>query len=227
MSRQRNLAAIYEEFLTAVVRFAAQPVAVDDLGRFRRRMTGMLDQAQTAAQKEYAEPDAKMAELVAAALLDETVHKSAKKGMQPWTPVHPERFPKLGTLAGEKVFEDIDQLLNRPDTTDVADVLEVHLLCILLAFEGIFGIHGSGIPHKLRFSSLEKYREAVYTRVRRIRDRPRNDTPPGGGGPAPDPPDKWTQPLVIATAALFLMLLLLFFWFRISLGAALAQVTKT
>ena len=226
MSRQRNLAAIYEEFLTAVVRFAARPVAVEDLSRFRRRMIGMLDQAQTAAQKEYAEPDAKMAELVAAALLDETVHKSAKKAVQPWTPVHPERFPKLGTLAGEKVFEDIDQLLNRPDTTDVADVLEVHLLCILLGFEGIFGIHGSGIPHKLRFNSLERYREALYTRVRRIRDRPRNDMSPSATGPAPDLPDKWTQPLLIATAAVFLTLLFLFFWFRTSLGAALGPVTK-
>src|SRR4051794_28064391 len=68
LSKHRNLAAIYEEFLTALVRFSSQPAYVD-AERFRLNMTELLDQARTTAQNWYEPADVKMADIVASAFL--------------------------------------------------------------------------------------------------------------------------------------------------------------
>lgn len=227
MSKDRNLAVIYEEFFTALVRFGAQPTSVD-AERFRRNMIGLLDQARSSTQKRYADTDVKMADLVASALLDETVLKAARMvdHFQGWSSVHAERFPQLGQFAGEQVFKNIDALLDRPDGSDVADISELHLLCMLLGFEGAFGVSELHMRQKLRRDSLEQYREATYAHLQRIRERQPMRVP-AVSNLTPRPAklqDQWTVPLLLTTAVAFAILAVLFIWFRISLAAAVGSV---
>jgi type VI protein secretion system component VasF len=43
-----------------------------------------------------------------------------------------------GHFAGEYFFRNVTDLLNRPESAEVADVLELHALCLLLGYRGRF-----------------------------------------------------------------------------------------
>jgi type VI secretion system protein ImpK len=64
-------------------------------------------------------------------------------------------------MAGEWFFQHIERLLARPDTPALADVLELHELCLLLGFRGRYGAGDRGALHSIAAQITE--------RIRRIR----------------------------------------------------------
>ncbi|HEX9106884.1 MAG TPA: DotU family type IV/VI secretion system protein, partial [Longimicrobiales bacterium] len=126
-------------------------------------------------------------------------------------------------MAGETFFRHLQELLARPDSGELADVLEVYLLCMLLGFRGRYA-GGQGGLQAIMATTREK--------IERIRG-PRPELSPSWRPPtdALTPPrDPWTRRLAIAAGGGALLALLLFALFKIVLHgdiAALAALAAT
>jgi type VI secretion system protein ImpK len=80
-----------------------------------------------------------------------------------------------GHMGGEWFFQHVDQLLARHDAPELADLLEVHQLCLLLGFRGKYG---AGDP-----AALHAVTSRLAERLARLRG------PAGDLAPAWRPPD--------------------------------------
>ena len=133
LRRSENLALIFQEVLTAIERLRANRQGVADPQAFRHHTREALKTAANRALGAgYANEDVKFATFVAIAFLDESVLNSRNPVFAEWLrkPMQEELF---GThIAGEVVFQNLQQILGRTDSPDLADVLEVHHLCLLL-----------------------------------------------------------------------------------------------
>jgi type VI secretion system protein ImpK len=189
-----RLALILQELLTAVARLRGDRQPVPDAAAFRAQLLELVRRADQEAQSAgYAAADVRLAIFAAIALLDESALNSRQPALADWSrrPLQEELFG--GHMGGEWFFQHVDQLLARPDSAALADVLEVHHLCLLLGFRGRYGLDDRGALHAVA-SQLDE-------RVRRIRGvpgdlvpawRPPNDTLAGR--------DPWIRRLVIALA---------------------------
>jgi type VI secretion system protein ImpK len=87
----------------------------------------------------YTSEDVRLAAFAVVALLDESALNARQPALADWArrPLQDELFG--GHLAGEWFFQHVEQLLARPDSAALADVLEVHQLVLLLGFRGRYG----------------------------------------------------------------------------------------
>ena len=142
-----RLAQAFQEVLTAVVRLRAQRQPVTDGAAFRAQMTQLLQRADAEAQAAgYAPEDARLAAFAVVALLDESALNSPQPALGSWArrPLQDELFGEH--LAGERFFQHLEQLLARPDSPPLADVLEVYGLALLLGFRGRYAIDTGALP---------------------------------------------------------------------------------
>ena len=151
------------------------------------------------------------------ALLDETALNARHPALADWArrPLQEEMFGVH--MAGEWFFQNVDQLLARPDAPRLADLLEVHQLCLLLGFRGRYGASDPG--------ALHAYASRLAERVARLR-------PPAGDlAPAWRPPndvvptrDPWVRPLTLGVATLALLAVALWGAATLSLRDATADL---
>jgi len=190
-----RLALILQELLTAVARLRSDRQPVPDAGAFRAQLLELVRRADQEAQAAgYTPADARLAIFAAVALLDESALNSRQPALADWSrrPLQEELFG--GHMGGEWFFQHVEQLLARPDSAVLADLLEVHHLCLLLGFRGRYGLDDRGTLHAIATQ--------MDDRVRRSRGAP------GDLVPAWRPPndavvgrDPWIRRLVIALAA--------------------------
>ena len=162
--RPENLALIYQEALTAIERLRANRQGVTDANAFRHHTREALKTASAQAmQAGYPADDVKYATFATVAFLDESVLNSQNPIFTDWLrkPLQEELF---GThIAGETFFQNLQVLLGRQDSADLADVLEVHYLCMLLGFGGRYSAGNRGELHQVMNMTAEK--------IHRIRGR--------------------------------------------------------
>ncbi len=187
-----RLAGALQEPLTAIVRLRAARPLDTDAATFRQNVTYLLQQAeQTALQSGFTPEDSRLAIFAVVALLDESALNSGIASLSDWArrPLQDELFG--GHMAGEWFFQHIEQLLGRPDSPDLADLLEVHQLCLLLGFKGKYGAGDHG--------SLHAITSRVGDRLARMRGAP-GDLAPSWRPPADrvDTTDPWLRRLGIA-----------------------------
>jgi type VI secretion system protein ImpK len=132
------LALCFQEPLTAIVRLRAGRQFVADPEQFRDQMRHALQTAARDARDSggYATGDIRSATFAVVAFLDESILNSQIPAFADWVrkPLQEELF---GThVAGEVFFDNLRELLGRPDSNAVADVLEVYCLCLVLGFAG-------------------------------------------------------------------------------------------
>src|SRR5438270_9933367 len=160
--RPENLPLLYQEVLTAIERLRGNRQGVTDANAFRHHTREALKVAsQNAAAAGYAADDVKLATFAAVAFLDESVLNSQNPIFADWVrqPLQAELF---GTqIAGEVFFQNLQQLLGRPDSADLADLLELHYLCLLLGYRGRYSAGGTG--------ELQSTMQATADKIRRIR----------------------------------------------------------
>jgi len=155
--RSDNLALIYEEILTAVVRVRANRDGVGDASGFRRRAREVLRAAANQAMVAgYPAENVQDATFATVAFLDESVLNSQNPIFADWLrqPLQQELFGAHS--AGDVFFRKLLQLLERGDSAELADLLEVYYLCLVLGFSGRYG---SGIredPEQIMKSTAEK-----------------------------------------------------------------------
>ena len=219
-SRAENLALIFQEVLTAVVRLRANRQAVSDAESFRHHIREALKMGTADAQRAgYPMDDVKLAAFAVVAFLDESILNSQNPLFADW-PRKPLQEELFGVhVAGETFFQNLQQLLSRNDSPEVADLLEVYYLCLLLGYGGRYSIGGRG--------ELKSMMDATAAKIRRIRGAFT------GLSPAWAPPteqvraagqDPWIRKLSYAAIGCFALALLLFVIFKFSLSSGISTV---
>lgn len=160
--RPENLALIFQEVLTAIERLRANRQGIADANAFRQHTMEALGNARNQAMAAgYNSEDVNLAGFACVAFLDESVLNSQNPIFADWLrkPLQEELF---GThVAGETFFQHLQQLLSRPDSHDLADLLEVHYLCMLLGFGGRYSAGNR--------SELTQILRATADKIRRVR----------------------------------------------------------
>jgi type VI secretion system protein ImpK len=211
--RPESLALIFQEVLTAIERLRGNRQGVTDAEAFRHHTREALkNAANQSLAAGYNADDVRFATFAAVAFLDESILNSQNPIFGDWLrkPLQEELF---GThIAGETFFQNLQQLLGRNDSPDLADVLEVHHLCMLLGFCGRYSAGNRGELGHVVTMTAEK--------IRRIR---------GQFGPLsaywmPPPEakrlttDPWVRKLGIIAAVCAALMILLFVAYKVVLG---------
>ncbi len=139
--RRDNLAIVFQNLFTVIVRLRANRQVINDAQAFRAQMQSALRAGEKEGiSKLYPPEDVRLATFAIVAFLDESILNSANPAFSDWArmPLQEEMFGHH--RAGEVFFENIERLLTRGDSHGVADLLEVYSLCILLGYKGKYGL---------------------------------------------------------------------------------------
>jgi type VI secretion system protein ImpK len=218
--RAENLALILQELFTAIVRLRANRQQVSDAGSFREHIREAVKTAAQDARNRAGYPTEyiKMSTLAVVGFLDETILTLQNQLFANWPrqPLQEELFGNQ--LAGEVFFQNLQELLGRSDSADLADVLEVHYLCLLLGFTGRYSMGNRG--------ELQSFMSSTAEKIRRIRGEF------AGLSPAWKPPveqvkaarDPWTRRFLIGAVACFVLTILLFVVYKLALGSGASSL---
>ena len=215
-----NLAYCFQEVLTSVLRVRGTAQPPSDLDGFRAQMRLMLQNAMAEAKAlGYSSQSIQMALLAAIGFLDESVLNLRSAAVAEWTrrPLQEEIFG--GHVAGETFFTNLAQLLQQQDSAEVADVLEMHALCLELGFKG-----------RLAFSSggeISRFVAQCRQKMARIRGAaPLFPAPTAAPIPPTVSADRFGRGLMIAAAALVLATVVAFAGYELSLSNGTARLAS-
>ena len=211
-SRRGLLALSLQEPFTTIARLRANRQVAADAESFRTRIKQVLAAAeQEARQAGYASDDTRLALFAVIAFLDETVLNSRQPMFAEW-PRRPLQEEVFGVhMAGELFFQYLHQLLGRPDSEDLADVLEVYELCLLLGFKGRYSAS--------RGAELQVLSTQVSQKIERVHGGPSELSPHWRPSTTEigQPRDPWVPRLVAAAISAAALALVLYIGFAISL----------
>lgn len=218
--RSENLALIFQEVLTAIVRLRSDRQEITDAESFRLRMRDALKAAIQEARSKggYGTDDIKMATLALVGFLDESVLNTRSPMFVGWSrkPLQEELFGIH--MAGELFFQNVEQLLQRPDSYDLADLLEVHLLCLLLGFGGRYSVGG-----RAELQTITRMVADKIERIRGVNTDPFTDFVQDTDA-RPAPADPWVKRLRIAAAVCVVAVVLCFVAFKVILSSGADEV---
>ena len=204
-ARTANLASSIEDVLTITLRVRHRNQPVQDAADFRREIRLLLRRAtENARALGYTGQGVQKAIFAAVAFLDESVLNLQDPVFGDWSrrPLQEELFG--GHLAGETFYQNLRSCLQQQDSAEIADLLEVHCLCLLLGYRGRYAFGDSGAVEAL----LRQARQSI----RRIRGESFLTTAPETHQPdlvAPDS-DRWTRHLLWSACTLFVFVLVSF-----------------
>ncbi len=140
-----NLALLLQELFTGIVRLRSHRQQVTDAEVFRHQVLQAIRSAgQNAKTRGYSDDDIQLAVFAVVAFLDESILNLRQPVFQEWVrkPLQEELFGRH--VAGEVFFQNLEQLLGRRDSPELADLLEVYSLCVLLGYLGRYSIASKG-----------------------------------------------------------------------------------
>jgi type VI secretion system protein ImpK len=170
--RRENLALLYQGLLTGIVRIHSgrQPLVNAEMFR-RRTKEALAEVTREAIKRNYAAEHTIETDFAVVAFLDEVILTSHDPAKEEWTqkPLQEELFGV--STAGELFFTRIEKLLQRSDTSELADMLEVYYLCVLLGFEGLYATRNKTELHLLS--------DRIRQKIERIRGADPRFSPAG------------------------------------------------
>lgn len=218
--RRDNLAIVFQNLFTVIVRLRANRQVISDAQAFRAQMQNALRAAEKeGVKKMYPPEDVRLATFALVAFLDESILTSENPVFTEWSgrPLQDEMFGHH--RAGEVFFENIDRLLNRGDSHGTADLLEVYSLCVLLGYKGKYGLGDQ--------DSVRPVLDAVAEKIRRVRG-PLSGLSPAWAIPegtiAAVTADPWIRRLAVGAVASIFLALLFFILFKILLSGDASRV---
>jgi len=220
--RRENLALVFQEILVGAERLRSGRQTVADAEMFRRQVMEALRAADRQARSlGYAAEDIKLAIFAVVAFVDESVLNLRLPVFADWPRRSLQEEIFGHHIAGEIFFKNLQELLGRNDSQDLADLVEVYLICLLLGFAGRYSLGDRG--------ELRAITRAAYEKIIRIRGNP-GPLAPAGQLPPEAAQKPGTDPLVrkigIAAAACLALALLLFVVFKIMLGAGVSALRQ-
>jgi type VI secretion system protein ImpK len=215
-----NLPLLYQGLLTGIIRLKGQRQHLPDGESFRRRTKATLQEIERVAiAGGYDGRDVRDTHFAVGAFLDEAILHSNDPVRTEWerSPLQQDLF---GTReAGVIFFEKLEQFRSRRDSEQLADILEVYLLCLLLGFEGRY----TGGKR----AELEGLMETLRMRIEYIRGRADQISPAGVLPPATIPMAPAKRPatrLPLVTIGLVAFTLILFWILRADLVSACEEL---
>jgi len=183
--RIENLALLYQGLLTGIVRMQSGRQHISDGESFRSRtITALHEVERDAIAAGYEGTDVRETHFAVVAFLDSVVLHSTEPIRAEWErkTLQEELFGQ--TDAGVVFFEKLDRYRARRDSQELADILEVYLLCVLLGFEGRYsgGLRGE----------LYSIEDKLRARIEDIRGKTRRISP--AGIPEETVPEQVAQP---------------------------------
>ena len=218
--RADNLAMLFQETLTVVVRLRSNRQAVGDPQSFRNQIATALNAAgQESLRRGYSPEDIRAATFAIVAFLDESILNSHNPAFGDWVrkPLQQELFGV--DVAGEIYFRNVDHLLGRGDSQELADVLEIYQLCLLLGFRGRYSM-GSN-------AELRNTANIITERIHRIRGGSSPALSPAWMPPAEAPrstADPWIRRLLWGAVACSALAVVLFITFKVSLSSVASEL---
>jgi type VI secretion system protein ImpK len=202
--RTSSLALVFQEVITVIVRTRLSAQRVEHAEAFRGMLRKMIsDATKQAAAIGYSDEACKMAIYAVIGFLDESVLNSKDPAFSDWArrPLQEEMFQ--GHFAGEYFFRNITDLLNRPQSPEVADVLELHAVCLQLGYRGRFAFGDA--------TEIQVILRRVRDKISAIRGGPElfalAEAPPVPTQSARDP---WVRRLAIAAVVLVFLTVVLY-----------------
>jgi len=215
-----NLSLAFQEPLTVAARIRRNQFHAPDAGEFRRHLRNLLGQADAVTrQTEYPADFAKLATYAVVALLDESILNSPGPLRGDWVgyPLQQELFGE--NVAGENFYLQLRDLLARPDSGDLGDILEIFLLCLLLGFRGRYAASDGAEVQGLITATNQK-----LSRIRGTLDLVTPQAHLPQGEVAPGRSDPWVPRLLRATVGVSVVAFLLFVGFRVLLASGSSGV---
>jgi type VI secretion system protein ImpK len=218
--RPENLAFCFQELLTVGERLRSYRQQVTEAYSFRMQLWAGVKQADEEARRRgYAAEDIELGIFAVVAFLDESVLSLRLPVFADWPrqPLQEERYGHH--IAGEIFFQNLQKLLGRSDSQELADLLEVYHLCMLLGFAGRYLLGGYGDLRGIITQTAEK--------IQRIRQtsaelapwwRLPNEAARTGGA------DPWVLRLLIGTGVCFVLMLVLFVGFTMLLNSGIGNL---
>jgi type VI secretion system protein ImpK len=214
-----------QELFTAIVRLRSRRQEVSNAEMFRGQVLNSIKTAEQAARAAgYTDADIKLAVFAVVAFIDESLLNLRQAVFNDWVrrPLQEEMFGRH--VGGEVFFDHLQELLERRDSVEVADVLEVYYLCLLLGYLGRFSISSKGDLHALMQRTSDK--------IHRIRKSgpdlsPQWALPPEAARQLRS--DPWMRRLIVAAAVSAAVALVLFPVCKMSLGSevnAIGQISS-
>ena len=220
VSRSGALAIAFQEVFTVAIRVRAKRQMAADAESFRTHVKQLLAVAdREARQGGYEAEYVKLAVYAYIALLDESVLNSNQPMFASWPRQSLQEEVFGDHIAGENFFVHLQDLMARQDSQDLADILEVFLLCLLLGFRGRYAVQGEAGTDRLVASVQEK--------IHRIR---------GGTGPLsaawalpsdevmPTTRDPWLPRLAAIAGGSFVFSVVLYLVYRILLNGRISDL---
>src|SRR5271165_3965960 len=199
-----NLALAFQEVFTAIVRLRYNRQSVSNAESFRAQIKQALRIAEQEARSGGCNAeDVKQAIFALVAFLDESALSCRNPAFVDWArlPLQAEMYGHQ--LAGEVFFQELQKTLNRSDSPETADLLEVYYLCLLLGFKGRYAAGGD----------LRAVMAGIQEKIRRVRG-PSMALSPRGGIPADAirlvQSDPWIRRLGFACIGICLLALAIF-----------------
>lgn len=218
---QGNLALLYEAILTNIVRMQASRQQIPDAESFRKRIKSTLQEIQhVTVPAGYDGQDIRDTHFAVVALLDSVILHSNAPVRAEWERklLQEELFGQ--TDAGVVFFEKLANFQARRDSEQLANILEVYLLCLLLGFEGRYS---GGMR-----AELDSIAERTRQRIDKIRRRGRQISPEGIPGDAPTPSDlprnERQDRFLLITVAAIAFTVFCFLFFKVNLIWAAEQL---
>lgn len=220
-SLRGQLALALQETITAIVRLRSGRQMAADAEAFRAQIKQVMGASEQEARRMgYAGEDVRVALYAVVAFLDESVLNSQQPMFRDWPrkPLQDELFG--GHIGGEIFFENLQRLLQRPDSEALADLLEVYELCLLLGFHGRYGSTESG--------ELRSLIAQVGEKIARIRGGfgalAPAWAPPSAGDVVVQHRDPWLRRLALGAGSAFAVAAILFAVYLVSLRSGVGAV---
>jgi type VI secretion system protein ImpK len=220
--RAENLAYCFQEVITVGERLRSNRQPVTDAESFRHQVREAIKMsAEESRRRGYSGEDIQLATFAVVAFLDESILNMHNPVFADWPrrPLQEEYFGHH--VAGEIFFQNIDKILQRNESQDLADLLEVYQLCMLLGFAGKYSIGGRG--------ELQARIQTVGEKIARIRQTPPELSPswmPPNDAVAAAGKDPWVKRLIFMTAGVLLVTLVLFGFYKWSLGSGVGRMEQ-
>jgi type VI secretion system protein ImpK len=132
-----SLALLYQGLFTGIVRLQSGRQKLADPVTFRRRIRDALQDVQRdATAAGYSSRMIRDAESAVVAFLDEAILSLKDPAREVWAKQTLSVDLYGESNAGEVFFDRLDEIKGQTDSAQLADLLEVFLLCLELGFEG-------------------------------------------------------------------------------------------
>jgi type VI secretion system protein ImpK len=221
--RSENLALIFQELITVGERLRSNRQSVADATTFRAQIWAAVRTANdTARNRGYAQEDIELAIFAVIAFVDESILNLRHPIFADWPrqPLQEERYGHH--VAGEIFFQNLQKLLTRTDSAQLADLLEVYYLCLLLGFAGRYSLGGRGELRAIMQQTADKLQRIRQTSAILSPDcQPPGDQVKRVSG---DPVARW---LMFAAIACAVLVIALFIVFHVMLGHGVDRLQQT